>query len=56
MKCDTCVNNNRLVLSENGYHYICGLSNKAAKNCITGKADHYYPDQERIEALRKEGE
>lgn len=55
VKCDTCVSNCRLVISENGYHYTCGLPPRAANNCITGKKDHYYPDQELIEALRKEG-
>lgn len=41
MKCDTCLNYCRAVISENGLHFICGLSDRAANNCIMGKKDHY---------------
>lgn len=44
MKCDTCLHHCRSVVSENGLHFICGLSARAASNCITGKKDHYVED------------
>lgn len=37
-KCDRCFNR-RLLLSENGYHYVCALPDKQAVLCITGKKD-----------------
>ena len=40
MKCDTCLNS-RPIISENGIHYVCCLSNKASANCLTGKRDQY---------------
>ena len=39
MKCDGCLNSRRIV-SENGFHSICCLSEKKAIDCITGKEDH----------------
>ena len=33
MKCNTCLNT-RVVLSENGFHYICCLSSRKANKCI----------------------
>lgn len=38
-KCENCLN--RIpVMSENGLHYNCGLSEKKALECITGEKDH----------------
>lgn len=37
MKCDSCWNS-RPIVSENGIHYGCMLSNKKATECITGKS------------------
>lgn len=39
-KCDTC-KNARSIISENGLHYICGLTNHKAMNCIRGERDYY---------------
>lgn len=36
MNCDECVNS-RTVISENGYHSVCCLSEKEWFNCSTGK-------------------
>ena len=41
-KCDNCLNS-RPIVSENGMHSICTLSDKAAMNCITGKKDGFMP-------------
>lgn len=38
MKCDNCLNARR-VISENGLHSICCLSEKVAMDCIMGKKD-----------------
>lgn len=54
MKCDTCVHSCRAVISENGLHFICGLSNRAANNCFMGRKDHYVEDSLKREAKRKE--
>lgn len=40
MKCDTCINA-RAIMSENGWHYVCGLSSKLASRCITGEKNQY---------------
>ena len=40
MKCDTCLNR-YAVISENGLHYNCSLSEKTAINCLVGKKDNY---------------
>ena len=37
MKCDSCLNS-RPIVSENGIHYGCMLSNKKATECIFGKS------------------
>ncbi len=42
MKCDNCLNARR-VISENGFHSICCLSEKVAMNCIMGKKDQRVP-------------
>ena len=38
--CDTCLNS-RPIVSENGIHYTCCLSSRAAIQCLTGKKDGY---------------
>ena len=40
MKCDICLNS-RPVVSENGIHYICTLSNKKATACLFGEKDSF---------------
>ena len=40
MKCDTCLNS-RPIVSENGIHFNCCLSSKAAMKCMTGEKDGY---------------
>lgn len=42
MKCDNCLNARR-VISENGLHSICCLSEKFAIDCIMGKKDQRVP-------------
>lgn len=41
-KCDICVMS-RVVVSENGYHSLCTLSAKAARDCLLGKRDRCLP-------------
>lgn len=38
-KCNHCLKS-RPIISENGFHYGCGLSNKKALECMIGKKDH----------------
>ena len=38
--CARCIHR-RGIISENGFHYVCGLSWQAARNCILGKKQHY---------------
>jgi hypothetical protein len=38
-KCEKCLNRVP-VMSENGLHYNCGLSEKAALECLTKEKDH----------------
>lgn len=38
-KCDKCLHS-RVIVSENGYHSVCCLSQKAAMNCMMGKKNH----------------
>ena len=40
MKCETCLNS-RPVISENGYHWVCTLSDKKAVSCIMNGYKHY---------------
>ena len=42
MKCDNCLNSRRII-SENGMHSICCLSEKLAVDCIIGKKDQRIP-------------
>ena len=39
-KCDTCLNS-RVIISENGYHSSCCLSDKEAVNCMIDREDKY---------------
>ena len=39
-KCDSCLNS-RIVVSENGLHSICCLSEKKAVDCMLGEKDNY---------------
>lgn len=46
-KCDRCLNR-RAIISENGYHLVCALSARAARDCISGKSDKFFstmPDE-----------
>ena len=38
MKCDNCLNAIKII-SENGLHSVCSLSDKVAMNCLAGKKD-----------------
>lgn len=42
MKCDDCLNA-RIVISENGIHSICCLSEKVAMDCLMEKKDQRVP-------------
>lgn len=50
-KCDSCLNS-RIVVSENGLHSICCLSEKKAVDCLTNKEDSY----KGFSPKKKEGE
>ena len=39
-RCDTCLNS-RVIISGNGYHSVCCLSQKNAVDCITKQKDYY---------------
>lgn len=39
-KCDSCLNS-RIVVSENGLHSVCCLSEKKAVECLTKEKNHY---------------
>ena len=38
--CEKCLNS-RPIVSENGYHAVCCLSQKKAIDCMTGKKNHF---------------
>jgi len=40
MKCDNCLNA-RSVVSENGIHRVCCLSENEALSCLIGKENYY---------------
>ena len=42
MKCDNCLNARR-VISENGLHSLCCLSEKVAMDCIMGEKNQRVP-------------
>ena len=39
-RCDSC-GNSRIIVSENGFHSVCCLSQKKCMDCFMGKKDHY---------------
>lgn len=39
-KCKTCINR-YAVISENGMHYNCSLSEKVSIECMMGRKEHY---------------
>lgn len=39
-KCDLCINS-RAIISENGCHYICCLSEKKAMECILNVKEYF---------------
>lgn len=40
MKCDKC-GHSRMVVSENGFHNACCLSNEVQRKCLTGEKDRF---------------
>lgn len=46
-KCDSCLNS-RIVVSENGMHSTCCLSDKKAVECLMNKKDSYIPNPKRV--------
>lgn len=38
--CDKCLHS-RPIISENGYHAVCCLSQKKAMDCMMGKKNHF---------------
>ena len=38
--CEKCLHS-RPIISENGYHAVCCLSQKKAVNCMMGKKNHF---------------
>ena len=52
MKCDTCLNS-RPIISENGIHHACCLSDMKAFRCMTGMKDQYIGLKERDEDVQK---
>ena len=49
IKCESCLNS-RFIVSENGSHYVCCLSGRAAVQCMTGQRDGYIK-----KPMRKDG-
>ena len=39
-KCEGCLHS-RMIVSENGYHAVCCLSQKKAMDCMFGKQSHF---------------
>lgn len=39
-KCEKCLHS-RMIVSENGYHAVCCLSQKKAMDCIIGKKSSF---------------
>lgn len=37
-RCNSCLNS-RLIISENGFHYVCRLNKRQYFRCITGVED-----------------
>lgn len=42
MNCDMCINARRVV-SENGYHSVCCLSEGKMRECLYNNMKHFYP-------------
>lgn len=40
-KCEKCLHYCRLIVSENGWHYVCSLSQRKALNCMMNKKSHF---------------
>ena len=38
--CSRCTHR-RGIISENGFHFVCGLSHQAARNCFLGIKDRF---------------
>ena len=54
-KCDTCLNS-RIIISENGLHSSCTLSDKKAVDCILNKRDGYIKSPQFKNKIMKCGE
>ena len=52
-KCDSCVYS-RVVVSENGYHPLCGLSSTKAVKCLTGYKEYYKSLREETDVSARE--
>lgn len=52
MNCDVCINARRVV-SENGYHSVCCLSECKMRECLYNNMKHFYPSPMLIEAVVK---
>lgn len=52
-KCDSCLNS-RQIVSENGMHYVCGLSHREASNCVFSHYKYYieHPAQKYVKNNR----
>ena len=49
-RCQVCLNS-RAIVSENGIHWVCCLSEKKTLDCLMGVKDHYdgYSDMKKGE-------
>ena len=52
MYCDICVNA-RSVVSENGYHSVCCLSESKMRECLYNNMKHFYPAPMLVETKGK---
>jgi hypothetical protein len=52
VRCDSCLNA-RTIVSENGYHSSCCLSEKQAMDCITKKKDSFIERPQSRSVLRR---
>ena len=51
-KCKEC-SHSKIVISDNGYHSVCCLTQKAAIDCMTGKKDKFVTmNKDRYEVQR----
>ena len=51
-RCDVCLNS-RAVVSENGVHFVCGLTEKKNLDCLMGVKDSYDGYSEKTEVARE---